>query len=177
MLPLDQLPTFAERDVFHVVVESPRGSAVKLKYDADIGAMSIVRPLAVGLVYPCDWGFVPSTSAPDGDPVDAAVFWDVATFPGVVIPCRALGLIKVEQNRADRKGRARNDRILAVPVEARRERQLKSAMSLPKRVRDELEHFFIAATALEGKDPKILGWGGPAAVLKLLRSSSTAHTS
>jgi inorganic pyrophosphatase len=173
VLALDRLPTFAEHDVFHVVVESPRGSAVKLKYQSDFGAMSISRPLATGLVYPCDWGFVPSTRAVDGDPVDAAVFWDVATFPGVVIPCRALGLIEVEQNRADGTGRARNDRILALPVAARRESTLQSAMALPQRVRDELEHFFIAATILEGKDPQILGWSGPEAVLDLLRSSAT----
>jgi Inorganic pyrophosphatase/Isochorismatase family len=59
------------------------------------------------LVYPYDWGFVPSTTGEDGDPVDAALFWDVATFPGVVVPCRALAVIQVEQNRADGKGRAR----------------------------------------------------------------------
>jgi inorganic pyrophosphatase len=168
---LDKLPAFADGDVFHVVVESPRGSAVKLKYDADLGCMSISRPLASGLVYPCDWGFVPSTTAPDGDPVDAAVYWDVATYPGVVIPCRALALIQVEQNSAEGRGRVRNDRILAVPVDARRERGIRSANALPRRVRDELEHFFIAATAFEGKDPRILGWKGPKAAVDLVRSS------
>jgi inorganic pyrophosphatase len=169
---LHKLPTFSkDKDIFHVVVESPRGSAIKLKYSPTLGAMSVSRPLATGLIYPCDWGFVPSTKADDGDPVDAALYWDVASYPGVVIPCRALALIKVEQNRADGKGRARNDRILALPVDARRESSLKSASALPKRVRDELEHFFIAATALEGKNPKILGWAGPTAALDLLRSS------
>lgn len=78
--PLDQLPAFAEGDVFHVVVESPRGSSIKLKYSRDLGAMTISRPLASGLVYPFDWGFVPSTHADDGDPVDAAVLWDVSSF-------------------------------------------------------------------------------------------------
>jgi inorganic pyrophosphatase len=169
---LDQLPTFAEQDVFHVVVESPRGSAVKLKYRADLNAMSISRPLAAGLVYPYDWGFVPSTKAPDGDPVDAAVLWDVSTFPGVVIACRALAVIQIEQNRADGTGRARNDRILALPIDARREAEMNSALSLAKRVRDEIEHFFMAATVFEGKDPRILGWAGPDAALDLLRSSS-----
>src|SRR5262245_30990394 len=145
---LDQLPTFADREVFHVVVESPRGSAIKLKYRPDLEAMSISRPLAAGLVYPCDWGFVPSTRAEDGDPVDAALLWDVATFPGVVVLARALAVIQVEQNRAGTNVRVRNDRILAVPLEARREADLTSVSSLPKRVRDELEHFFVAATAL-----------------------------
>jgi inorganic pyrophosphatase len=175
MRALDQIPAFSEHehDVFHVVVESPRGSAVKLKYRPDLGAMSISRPLAAGLVYPFDWGFVPSTKGPDGDPVDAAVFWDVATFPGVVIPCRALAVIQVEQNRPDGKGRARNDRILALPIDARRQRELRSETELPTRVREELEHFFIAATVFEGKDPRILGWAGADAALDLLRSSLT----
>jgi len=171
---LDRLPTFAGADVFHVVVESPRGSAVKFKFDEHLGQMSISRPLASGLVYPCDWGFVPSTKGPDGDPVDAAVYWDVATYPGIVIPCRALALVEVEQNGADGEDRVRNDRILALAVEARRESALKSAAALPKRVRDELEHFFIASTAFEGKDVRILGWSGPQAALRLLRSSSRA---
>ena len=170
--PLDQLPTFADGDTFHVVVESPRGSAIKLKYSATLGAMTISRPLAIGLVYPCDWGFVPSTKGEDGDPIDAAVFWDVATYPGVVIPCRALGVIQVEQNGGQGQGRIRNDRIVAVPIEARRERDLAGYESLPERVRAELGHFMIAATVFEGKDARILSWAGADAAMALLRSSS-----
>jgi inorganic pyrophosphatase len=140
---------------------------VKLKYSPDLGVMSISRPLMFGLTYPCDWGFVPSTAGPDGDPIDAAVWWDVTTYPGVVIPCRALGVVRVEQNHADSAGRIRNDRVLAVPVAARRE------AALPARVRQELEQFFIAATALEGKDPRILGWDDGDAAVELIRSSAT----
>ena len=116
MRNLDKLKTFAGEDVFHVVVESPRGAVVKLKYSSDLGAMSISRPLVLGVTYACDWGFVPSTKGPDGDPIDAAIWWDVTTYPGVVIPCRALAVVRVEQNKADDSGRIRNDRVLAVPV-------------------------------------------------------------
>jgi inorganic pyrophosphatase len=173
MQSLHRLPTFVRDDIFRVVVESPRGSTVKLTHDPELDVFSISRPLPLGLVYPCDWGFVPSTKGPDGDPVDAAVLWDVATFPGVVIPCRALALIKVEQNVPDAAGsRRRNDRILAVPVEDRRHGSLRSATELSARVRDELELFFVTAAALEGKDPTILGWGGPDAALELIRSAS-----
>jgi inorganic pyrophosphatase len=170
MPPLHLLPAFADDDQFHVVVESPRGSTVKMKYRSDLGAMSISRPLPIGLRYPVDWGFIPSTSAPDGDPVDAAVYWDVASFPGVVIACRALAVLEVEQNSAGGRGRVRNDRIIALPVDARRQVELGPAL-LTARVRMELENFFIAAAALEGKDPKIVGWGKPEAALQLLRSS------
>ena len=112
MRDLHKLKTFAGEDVFHVVVESPRGAVVKLKYSPDLGAMSISRPLVLGVTYACDWGFVPSTEGPDGDPIDAAIWWDVTTYPGVVIPCRALAVVRVEQNKADSSGRIRNDRVL-----------------------------------------------------------------
>lgn len=166
-LNLEGLPSFVSDDVFHVVVESPRGSAVKLKYNAELAAFSISRPLPLGLTYPFDWGFVPSTRAADGDPVDAAVFWDVSTFPGVVIPCRAYAVIQVEQNLAG-GSRGRNDRIVAIPVDSRRQKD--AANALPARVRDELALFLVTAAALEGKDPRILGWDGADAALDLIRS-------
>jgi inorganic pyrophosphatase len=168
---LHRIPAFAHGDIFHVVVESPRGSSVKLKHDPDMDVFGISRPLPLGLVYPCDWGFVPSTKGPDGDPVDAAVFWDVSTFPGVVIQCRAFAVIEIDQRVPDDASqRRRNDRILAIPVEARREAGLTSFEALPGRVRDELELFFVTAAALEGKDPKVLGWKGAQAALELIRS-------
>jgi inorganic pyrophosphatase len=170
---LHRLPTFVKDDIFHVVVESPRGSTVKLKHDPALDVFAISRPLPLGLAYPYDWGFVPSTMAADGDPVDAAVFWDTATFPGVVIQCRAIALIKVDQTVPGGSGaRRRNDRILAVPIEGRRQTDLASVSDLPERVRQELEVFFVTVTALEGKDPRILGWDDGSAALDLLRSSA-----
>lgn len=81
-MDLSAIPAFASDDVFHVVVEVPRGSTLKLKYAPKWEAMSISRPLPLGLSYPFDWGFVPSTQAPDGDPLDAMLLWDVASYPG-----------------------------------------------------------------------------------------------
>jgi inorganic pyrophosphatase len=171
MRDLDKLKAFAGDALFHVVVESPRGSAVKLKYDPKLGAMSVSRPLNLGLTFPFDWGFVPSTEGPDGDPIDAVVYWDVASYPGVVIPCRALAVIKVDQRGGEGEGRVRNDRIIGVPTEARRERHYAAPDELPARVRDELNQFFLAATALEGKDARILGWAGPDEAVALIRQS------
>jgi inorganic pyrophosphatase len=173
-MDLTTIPTFAEGATFHVVVESPRGSSVKLKYEARWETMSISRPLPLGLTYPCDWGFVPSTKGPDGDPVDALVYWDTTTFPAVVLPCRAIGVLQIEQNHAgDATRRIRNDRLLAVPVAARRGGSVESVDDLPRRIRDELAHFTIATTVLEHKDATMLGWDGPAAALAWLEGLST----
>jgi len=139
---------------FRVVVESPAGSRVKIKYDAELGAFTISRPLVLGVVYPFDWGFVPGTRGPDGDPIDVILVSDFSTYPGVVIPARALAFIRVDQNAKSGGGRQRNDRIVAEPCPAPR-----TAGALSERVRKELEHFFAATTVFEGKDIEILGWG------------------
>jgi inorganic pyrophosphatase len=170
-MDLATIPAFAGDDVFHVVVEAPRGSTLKLKYEPRWEAMSVSRPLPLGVTFPFDWGFVPSTEAPDGDPLDALLLWDVPSYPGVVIPCRAIGVLQVEQNRTKDTpaDRIRNDRVLALPVEARREHSIIDLAGVPDRLRRELEVFTIAATTLEGKDAWIIGWGDAAAALALVR--------
>ena len=171
---LAAIPAFASDDVFHVIVEAPKGTALKLKYEPRWEAMAISRPLPLGVTFPFDWGFVPSTEADDGDPLDALLLWDAPSSPGVVVECRAIGVLQVEQNRVkDQPGaRIRNDRVLCIPVEARREHGMTSFDELSVRVRQELETFTIAATALEGKDVRVVGWGDAAAALQLVRDSA-----
>ena len=156
---LDALPSRTGGG-FHVVVESPRGSAVKLRLDPELLVMRAQRPLPLGFAYPYDWGFVPSTRAPDGDPVDALIYWDVTSFPGVVVACRALGVLRLEQD-AKAGGRQRNDRLLAIPLEHPRGEGLRSVDDLPTRVREEIAHFFTSSIFFEPKNPRVLGWGGP----------------
>lgn len=172
-MDLSVIPAFSSGDLFHVIVESPRGSNLKLKYEPRWAALSVSRPLPLGVSFPFDWGFVPSTEAPDGDPLDALVLWDVASYPGVVLRCRAVGVMYVEQNRVnyDRSVRIHNDRILAIPEEARRERAMTGLDTLTPRLRDELAQFTLAATALEGKDASIVGWGTAADALALVSAS------
>ena len=170
------LDAFRDDGSVNVIVESPRGSAMKFKYDLAAGVMMLSRPLPAGLAYPCDWGFIPSTQAPDGDPVDAFILWDGAGYPGIVIPCRAIGLLKVEQTNLTSKRRERNDRLAMVPVKAPRHADIRSVFDLPKRVRAELEQFFLHAVVFEGKKAKVLGWAGPVAALRSLRRFGDTST-
>jgi inorganic pyrophosphatase len=167
---LAMVPAFANDNIFHVVIEAPRGSRLKLKYEPKWEAISVSRPLPLGVTFPFDWGFVPSTQSADGDPLDAMLLWDVSSYPGVVVRCRAIGVLQVEQNRSNDHPlrRIRNDRIMAIPIEARREHDIEDLVDLPARLRQELEQFALAATALEGKDVRIVGWGDAAAALALV---------
>jgi inorganic pyrophosphatase len=168
---LIELPALREDGAVNVVVESPRGSSAKFKYDPQDGVFVLSRPLPSGLVYPHDWGFIPSTRTADGDPLDAMVLWEGVSYPGVVIPCRLIGVLQVEQNRKSSPGRERNDRVLAQPVRSTALESIKSVSDVDPSVRAQLERFFEHAVAFERKDLRFLGWGGPAQADALLKAS------
>jgi hypothetical protein len=92
-----------------MVVETPKGSLVKLEYDEQLGHFTISHGLALGITYPFDWGFVPGTLGEDGDPIDALAIHDAATYQGVIMTCKALGVVDVEQKA--KKGRISNPRF------------------------------------------------------------------
>ena len=168
---LTKLPAFNEDGELHVVVESPRGSGVKLKYEPDLGSFEYGKALPIGLTYPYDWGFVPGTRAEDGDPLDALVLTDVPSFPGVVIACRPLGMLQLDQKSEEKKGRERNDRLVAVPVKAKRFEEIEDPDDFSDRLREELERFFLNATFFSAKDPRVLGWKGPKYAEKKVRQA------
>jgi inorganic pyrophosphatase len=171
MVDFSTMPARSKDGAIHVVVESPRGSRAKIKYEPELKAFKFVRPLVTGLVYPYDWGFIPGTLGPDGDPLDAMVFSDFATYPGVVIECRPLGVVRLEQNQKGSRKRQRNDRLIVIPVKMPRFESFRAPQDLPLRWRQELEEFFVAATRFENKDPKLLGWAGPLEGERMVKKS------
>jgi inorganic pyrophosphatase len=153
------LPAYRDAGLVNVIVETPKGSIAKFKYDAVSGLMMLSRPLPSGVAYPYDWGYIPGTRAADGDPLDAIVIWEGASFPGILIPCRLVSVLRVEQTNLESGKRERNDRVLAVPAKAPRLQSLRGLSDVTERQRAELEHFFQAAVAFEGKNVSMLGWG------------------
>ena len=167
----DRIPLRADQG-YHVVVESPRGSGNKLKWDPELRAFKWSRPLALGVSYPFDWGFFPHTRAPDGDPLDAFVLTDAPTFPGVVIPCRPVAVLELEQNRKNKPGRERNDRVLVLPVKAPRGDAIRDLKDLSQRLRQEIEAFFLHTTLHSEKHARISGWGDAKAALASIRRAA-----
>jgi inorganic pyrophosphatase len=166
---LHELPARSEGGV-HVVVESPRGARLKMKYEPENGLFFGGRALPLGQRYPFDWGFVPGTKAADGDPFDALVYWEVSSYPGTVLRCRLLGVLELEEDEGGE--RVRNDRLVALPLGLDRDDHFRSMHDLAPRAREELELFFTSTVFFTGKNPKVIGWGGPEEADRLLAAAT-----
>jgi inorganic pyrophosphatase len=173
---LQSLPARHPDGGFYLVVETPKGSPSKLKFEPDRGIFTLSRMLTAGTVYPHDWGYVPGTLGPDGDPVDAFLLGAGGTFPGLVVRARPIGLLRVEQSE---KGRIfRNDRLLFLPWEPTQKMPFKDISELRKGEKEEIERFFLNAVAGTGKKLRYLGWRGPkSAELEIRRGEARLRAS
>jgi inorganic pyrophosphatase len=164
---LGHLPTWGKKKALHVVVESPRGHGNKLKFEPKLGLFTYGKALPLGLTYPYDWGFVAGTRAEDGDPLDALVLTDVPTYPGVLIPCRVLGMLQLDERSGGK--RKRNDRLVTIPLKAERLEEVAHPSRLPAEQREELEQFFLSTTFHTHKEARVLGWKGAKYAEKKIR--------
>ncbi len=155
------------------VVESPGGSRVKLKYDPDTGVFAWSRLLVAGVRFPHDFGFFPQTLADDGDALDVILLASEHTYPGVVVPCRAVGALRIEQQRGNGPVK-RNDRVIAVPAFDGVATDIADIADVPIRTRDELEAFTHASLALTGKKIKIRGWADAAEAGDIIAAAEAA---
>ncbi len=74
------------------------GAPVKYEIDKDSVAVFVVRIVNTPMFYPCNYGFVPNTLHADGDPTGVLVLCDFDLAPGVVIRCRPVGVLKMEDD-------------------------------------------------------------------------------
>lgn len=170
----DRLPAIAPDGSVNVVVETPRGSHVKFKFLPETGVFGISRPLTLGLHYPFDWGFVPSTRAEDGDPLDALVIHDGTGYPGIVVSCHPIAVLRVRQTESG--STKNNDRVMLIPRAAPRQRSLDDVGALSDQMRTELERFFLMAVAGTGKQLEFQGWEGKKAASDAVKQSAKAFS-
>ena len=152
--PGDQAP-----DVFNVIIEIPMNAdPIKYEVDKDSGAIFVDRFMGTAMHYPTNYGYVPKTLSGDGDPVDVLVITPYPLIPGVVVPCRPLGILKMTDESGE------DGKVLAVPtnkVLPIYSHWHKPDDLNPMRLKA-ISHFFEHYKDLEeGKWVKIQGWEGP----------------
>jgi len=151
--PFASLPTRpheAPPEHVYVVVETPKGSPHKLDYEPDLGVFVLKKEMPAGHVFPFDFGFIPGTLGGDGDPLDVLLLIDEATYPGVVVEARLLGVFEAEQTERDGK-RTENDRLVAVAACSHRHAEVRTLDHVGRPVLGEIEHFFRSYNEETGK--------------------------
>lgn len=158
-----------DKHMLRVVIETPKGSRNKFAFNAEEHIFELKKVLPAGMAFPYDFGFVPSTEADDGDPVDVLVLMDEPAFPGCALTCRAVGVIEGEQ--VGKKGKVRNDRIVAVEQDAHSWADIKTLDDLGKHFLKELEEFFVEYHRLSDREYRVLDVKGPGRATKLVKAS------
>jgi inorganic pyrophosphatase len=165
-------PLKKQDGVLQVIVETPKGCRNKFAFDPDQRIFSLKKVLPAGMAFPYDFGFLPQTIAPDGDPIDVLLLMDEPAFPGCAVSARLIGIIEGEQ--VDGKKRIRNDRILAIAEANHSYAYVKKIKDLPDQFLRELQVFFVNYHKLEGKRYKLLGCKGTEAALTLIKKARKA---
>ncbi len=142
---------------FNVVIEIPaHADPIKYEVDKETGALFVDRFLGTSMHYPCNYGYIPDTIAGDGDPVDVLVITPFPLLAGVVVPCRAIGVLKMQDEAGE------DAKLIAVPIPKLTPiyKDVKVVEDLAEPLRKQIVHFFEHYKDLEpGKWVKVTGWG------------------
>jgi inorganic pyrophosphatase len=146
-------------DDFNVIIEIPMNAdPIKYEVDKESGTLWVDRFMGTAMHYPCNYGYIPNTIADDGDPVDVLVITPFPLVHSVVVRCRPIGLLQMEDEAGG------DAKLLAVPID-----KILPWYKHWKRPEDiaperllQIRHFFEHYKDLEkGKWVKVGGWLGP----------------
>jgi inorganic pyrophosphatase len=168
--PILRLAPFDQDGNLTVVIETPKGSRNKYAYDEEQHVFLLKKVLPEGMVFPHDFGFIPSTKAEDEDPIDVLLLMDHPAFPGCVVKSRLIGVIEGEQREDGNK--IRNDRLVAVACASNTHSDLKHIEDLNGTFLDQVKTFFEAYHQQSGSQYKTVGYKGPKHAIELVKRAS-----
>lgn len=157
-----------------IVIETPKGSRNKYKYEPECDCLELTTVLPEGMNFPYDFGFIPSTLGPDGDPLDVLVLMDAPVVPGCVIRSRLLGIIKARQRDQEQGAWIRNDRLIAVACHAQTHQDVKTIKDLRPHLSDEIAAFFVDYNKIRSREFEQLDLGGPRKAMKIVEKGAAA---
>jgi inorganic pyrophosphatase len=165
--PID-FPQSGDPTDVQVVIEIPAGSFTKYELDAKTGHIFVDRFQSMPVVYPTNYGSIPSTVGPDGDPLDALVITRQPVYPGALIRVRPIGIMKMID------GGDIDDKIVAVPISKLDPTydEIKTIDDLPAIERLRIEQFFAVYKKLPDgrKVVEMKGFDGVNAAVDMLKT-------
>lgn len=164
-------PAFTEnKHLINVIIETPKGSRNKFAWQEASGLFLLKKILPAGTAFPLDFGFIPGTKAADGDPLDVLAVMEQSTYPGCLLQCRPIGIIKGEQSKKDAPKAERNDRVIAVPDASEEYSHIKDIKDINESLLRDLTHFFMYYNEMEGGSYKLLGTEGHRAAISAIKN-------
>jgi inorganic pyrophosphatase len=157
----------------NVVVDTPKGSAIKFKYDSSHHTYKISHLLPPGTVFPFDFGSIPSTLAEDGDPLDVLILMEEGSFAGCLVQVRLVGVLEAEQTQEGKT--QRNDRLIGVAVASRVYETIHTLDGLPARRLTEIEHYFVSYNQERGRKFRPLRRFGPTRARALIQKGEKRY--
>jgi inorganic pyrophosphatase len=163
-----QFPQKGDPTDVQVIIEIPAGSFTKYEIDAKTGLLFVDRFQSMPVVYPANYGSIPSTVGPDGDPLDALVLTRQAVYPGALMRVRPIGILKMID------GGDVDDKIVAVPISKLDPTydNIKTIDDLPEIERARIEQFFAVYKKLPDgrKVVETKGYDGVNAAVDMLKT-------
>jgi inorganic pyrophosphatase len=141
----------APREV-NVVIEIPQNSSQKMEYDPRYGVFRADRTMHSPLHYPYNYGFIPSTLYPDGDPLDIFVFCSHPLPVGTLCTARPVGVLRMHDDHGQ------DDKIFSVYSHDPRYDHIKRLSDVSEHRLIEIVHFFQVYKHLEDKAVDVEGW-------------------
>jgi inorganic pyrophosphatase len=171
MQDVSRLPHKLDREKHEcdAIIETPKGRRNKFKYESDSGLYTLSRVLPQGFIFPFDFGFIPSTSADDGDPLDVIVLMDEPAHVGCILKTRLIGVIKLVQNEKGKK--TQNDRLVGVSVKSFEYEGVTKITELTQPVLKQITDFLALYNKDSDTQDEVTGVDGPVRAVELLEKA------
>lgn len=139
-----------------IIIEIPEGSSVKYELDEETLEMTVDRLMPTAMSYPVSYGLIKGTHGEDGDALDALVFISQPVLPGVVIKCKPIGMLEMEDEAGV------DHKIVCVPASVKIDPicgAWESLDEVPAARKEQIRHFFEHYKDLEAdKWVKLNNW-------------------
>ncbi len=156
-----------------VLIEIPQGSSVKYELDEETGEMTVDRLMPTAMSYPVNYGLILGTSGEDGDALDALVFLSQPVMPNVVVKCKIIGVLEME----DEEGV--DHKIICVPAKTKIDPicgDWSSLDNIPEAHKKQIRHFFEHYKDLEPeKWVKLKDWKNADEAMKILEAGQKRY--
>ena len=158
-----------KEDVVNAIIEIPYRSRNKYEIEKTTGRMRLDRVLYSAMGYPAEYGFIEDTYSPDGDALDILVLATESTYPGCVVPARAIGYLKmIDKGALDYK-------VIAVTDCDPRYESINKLEDVEEFTLKEIKNFFENYKKLEGYEVKVEDYYGKEDALKIIEECKKAY--